>query len=122
VVYNSLVESRFISEPISAEFDVPPLLEKKPGCPDRFVWDDTRFAVVEKLAEWHDYERRGRMAQNMQPEHLRRARQSGSWGVGRDFYRVRTDSGRVFEIYYTRAPKDADRRGGSWVLYRELFP
>lgn len=122
MVYNALVESRFISEPITAEFDEPPLLEKKPGCPDRFVWDDTRFAIVEMLAEWHDYERRGRMAQNMQPAHVRRARQSGSWGVGRDFYRVRTDSGRVFEIYYTRAPKDADRRGGSWVLYRELFP
>ena len=121
-MYNFFVDTRFISEPISAEFDEPPLLEKKPGCPNRFFWGESRFEVVEMLAEWHDYERRGRMAKNMQPAHLRRARQSGSWGVGRDFYRVRTDSGRIFEMYYTRAPKDADRRAGSWVLYRELLP
>lgn len=115
------MESRFLSEPIDVGFDDEPLLEKKPGCPDRFTWEGETFEIVEMLAEWHDYRRRGRMARNMRPGHLSRAERTGSWGVGRDFYRVRTAQERVFEIYYDRAPKDSDRRKGSWVLYQELL-
>ena len=116
------METRFLSEPIAVAFDEPPLLEKKPGCPDRFVWNEQTFYITEKLAEWHDYRRRGRMAQNMRPERLTRAERRGSWGVGRDYYRVRTAQGRIFELYDDRAPKDVDRRKGSWVLYQELLP
>jgi len=111
---------RFISEPIQAQFDEPPVLKKRPGCPDGFVWRDETFTVSSKLKEWHDYGRRGRMAHNMRPAHLEAARRRGSWGVGRDYYRVRTAGGRVFELYYDRAPGDAGDRGGSWFLYREL--
>jgi len=117
-----VMETRFIGEPIQVEFDEAPLLEKKPGCPDRFVWGEQRFTVVEMLAEWHDYERRGRMSRNMQPAHLERARVKGSWGVGRDFYRVRTEGDRVFEIYFDRAPIDADRGSSGWTLRLERFP
>ncbi|MDX1688670.1 MAG: DUF6504 family protein [Candidatus Promineifilaceae bacterium] len=112
---------RFIGETIEVAFDRPPLLAKKPGCPDRFVWDGEQHEIVEKLAEWHDYGRRGRMARNMRPENLARAARRGSWGVGRDYYRVRTDADRVFELYYDRAPKDADDRHGRWILSRELI-
>lgn len=115
------METRFLSEPIAVQFDEPPLLEKKPGCPDRFVWNEQTFDIIEKLAEWHDYRRRGRMAQNMRPERLARAERKGSWGVGRDYFRVRTAQGRIFELYYDRSPKDVDRRKGSWVLYQELL-
>lgn len=115
------METRFLSEPLEVEFDEAPLLEKKPGCPDRFTWGEESFEIVELLAEWHDYRRRGRMAQNMRPERLARAERTGSWGVGRDFYRVRTEGGRIFEIYYDRSPKDVDRRKGYWVLYQELL-
>ena len=111
---------RFISEPITVQFDVPPALDKKPGCPDRFLWRDQTFHVARKLKEWHDYGRRGRMAHNMRPAHLQAARRRGSWGVGRDYYRVRTANDRVFELYYDRAPDNAGDRGGSWFLYREL--
>ena len=114
------MDSRFISEPITVEFEEAPLLEKKPGCPDRFVWQGETFHVAVKLSEWHDYRRRGRMAQNMRPERLARAARTGSWGVGRDYYRVRTNGERIFELYYDRAPQDADQRKGNWVLYREL--
>lgn len=113
-------EPRFIGEEILVEYDQPPLLEKKPGCPDRFIWQEKTFLVVEMLAEWHDYRRRGRMARNMQPAHAAIAEQRGSWGVGRDYFRVSTTGGRIFELYYDRAPKDADRRKGAWFLYREL--
>lgn len=112
---------RFIGEPIEAKFDRPPLLAKKPGCPDRFIWEEEEHDVVEKVAEWHDYGRRGRMARNMRPENLARAAKRGSWGVGRDYFRVRTARGRVFELYYDRAPKDAGDRHGRWILSRELI-
>ena len=123
-VYNGvmLTEPRFIGEEIEVDFDRPPMLEKKPGCPGRFTWGEETFEVVAMLYEWHDYRRKGRMARNMQPAHAAVAEQRGSWGVGRDYYRVRTDSGRIFELYYDRAPKDVNRRKGAWFLYRELPP
>ncbi len=113
--------SRFIGEEVAVEYDTPPMLEKRPGCPDRFTWEEEVFEIEAMLAEWHDYRRRGRMAQNMRDAHLDRAAQRGSWGVGRDFFRVRTAPGRVFELYYDRAPKSADDRKGNWFLYRELL-
>lgn len=115
------MNTRFISEPITVEFDKPPLLEKRPGCPDRIVWGEETFAIVEKLAEWHDYGRKGRMAMNMRPSNLSKAKKRGSWGVGRDYFRVRVASGRVFEIYYDRAPKGTSQRKGAWVLDREVL-
>jgi hypothetical protein len=111
---------RFIGEPIQVQFDRPPLLEKKPGCPDRFTWQGETYQIVEKLSEWHDYGRRGRMARNMRPEHASTAARRGSWGVGREYYRVRTHDGRVFDLYYDRAPKSVEDRKGSWHLYREM--
>lgn len=115
------MNTRFIGEPITAVFHTPPAMSKKPGCPDGFVWGEESFVVVRLLEEWVDYGRRGRMAQNMRPEHAARAAQHGSWGVGRFYFRVVTDNGRIFEFYYDRAPKDADDRSGAWFLTRELL-
>ena len=120
MVQSEMKPTRFISEVISVQFDDAPALMKKPGAPDRFDWRERTFHVGEKLKEWHDYGRRGRMAHNMRPAHLRAARRRGSWGVGRDYYRVRTTCGRVFDIYYDRAPKTAGWRHGQWILCREL--
>lgn len=117
---SSLTPLRFIGEPIEVSFDRPPALEKKPGCPDGFTWRGAAFRIIEKLSEWHDYARRGRMARNMKPEHLVVAAHRGSWGVGRDYFQVRTEGGRIFELYYDRAPKDAGRRKGAWFLVQEL--
>jgi hypothetical protein len=116
----SLKPLRFISEPVEVIFDDAPLLEKKPGCPDGFIWRGEQFRVVELLSEWHDYHRRGRMARNMRPEHAAVAETRGSWGVGQDYYRVRTGGNRIFDLYYDRSPKDADRRKGAWFLDREM--
>jgi hypothetical protein len=41
----------------------------------------------------------------------------GCWAV---LYRVRTDAGQVFDIYYDRAPQNIEDRKGSWFLYREV--
>jgi len=36
------------------------------------------------------------------------------------FFRVRVEDGRLLELYYDRAPKDAMDRKGSWFLRCEL--
>jgi len=112
--------ARFIGSPIEVEFDEPPQLSKSPDCPDRFLWQGETFEIVELLREWRDYDRRGRMAENMRPAHISVAAKRGSWGVGRFYFRVRVKGGRVFELYYDRAPIDADRREGGWFLTQEL--
>jgi hypothetical protein len=111
---------RFIAQEIEVEFDHPPALKKSPGCPARFVWDGERFEISRSLGEWTDFTRRGRMQSNMRPSNAAAASRRGSWGVGRFYFRVKTFSGRIFELYYDRAPKDAGDRKGSWFLYREL--
>jgi hypothetical protein len=111
---------RFISEKIEVCFDSPPLLEKKPGCPDGFSWRGISFIIVEILAEWHDYQRKGRMSKNMKPANAKIATAKGSWGVGQDYFRVRTNKQRIFDIYYDRAPQSVNHRKGAWFVYREL--
>ncbi len=116
----TLVPTRFIGETIDVTFDQPPLLEKKPPCPDRFTWQGKTVEIAAVISEWADYERRGRMARNMRPSHTAVASSRGSWGVGRFYFRVRTGDGCVFDLYYDREPKSADNRKGAWFLYREL--
>ena len=113
---------QFINEAIEPIFDNPPLLEKKPGCPDGFTWRGVDFRITALHKEWHDYQRRGRMARNMRPTHAATASMRGSWGVGQDYYRVDTDQGRLFDIYYDRAPKNVDKRKGNWFIFQELQP
>jgi hypothetical protein len=118
-------QTRFIGEPIEVEFDKPPLYSKMPPCPDRFVWQEASYTIVEVVQEWRDYGRRGRMSMNMRPANLAKAAKRGSWGVGRFYFRVRVadalGDGRVFDIYYDRAPKGQQQKEGSWHLYRELL-
>lgn len=111
---------RFIEEPVEVLYDNPPLLEKKPGPPDEIIWRGSSHRIVDVISEWHDYRRRGRMARNMRPEHAATARTRGSWGVGKDYYRVVTESGQIFDIYFDRAPKGVDKRKGAWFLFQEL--
>jgi hypothetical protein len=113
--------SRFIGEQIEAIHRQAPTFSKRPGPPDAFIWQGRTYPVAEVLKAWHNYARRGRMAQNMRQTHLRTARLRGSWGVGRDYYRVLTDSGEVYELYYDRAPKGADHPEGAWFLLRQIL-
>lgn len=115
------MKARFLGEPITVEFDTPPQFSKKPNCPARIIWRGEVLTVEEKLEEWQDFKRRGRMAQNMRSVHLAAAEKRGSWGVGRTYFRVSVADGRRFEIYYDRAPKDADNRGGGWFITQEFF-
>lgn len=112
----------FFDEEIQVFFDQPPAHEKTPVCPNGFSWRGECFRVKNVLAEWSSFERRGRMKNNMQPAHSLRAAVKGSWGVGRFFFRVQVEGGRVFDIYYDRAPGSADDRKGHWVLLSEREP
>lgn len=110
----------FVSEPIEVRHGKRRGFEKRPACPEAFEWRGEVHHIVRLLAEWQDHSRRGKMAHNMRPSHLEAASKKGSWGVGRHHFRVMTDSGRLFEIYYDRAPKDSARRKGVWYLFQEL--
>ena len=57
-------------------------LSPKATLPQSSYLGEDSWAIVSLLAEWRDYERRGRMAQNMRPEHAMRAAKRGSWGCG----------------------------------------
>jgi hypothetical protein len=98
---------RFFDKSIEVLFDVPPTLEKTPPCPDGFTWNERRYRVTEMLSQWTDFSRRGRMARNMRPSHAATASTRGSLGVGRFYFRVRVDSGQIFDLYYDRAPQGA---------------
>lgn len=111
----------FIHESIEIIFDKPQTYEKKPACPNGFIWNETTYRITENLEEWHDYARKGRMATNMQPVHAEAAAKKGSWGVGRFYFRIRVDAGQIFEIYYDRAPKGSKFRKGAWFLVAELI-
>lgn len=126
----------FLDEPIEVIFKTAPTLQKSPHCPDAFIWNEKTYNIIEKLSEWNDFTRRGKMARNMQPAHAAVASTRGSLNVGRFYFRVRaalSDSStvgqtkgtaeqttQIFDIYYDRAMKSVDDRKGQWVLYREL--
>ena len=111
---------KFINEPIEVHYDFPQIMDKRPECPQSFSWNCKLYVIVAMISEWHDYRRKGRRARNMQPQHLEVAKSRGSWGVGVFYFLVRTQSGEIYEIYYDRSPQDADRRKGSWFIYRQL--
>jgi Family of unknown function (DUF6504) len=110
----------FIGEEIEIHFDQKPARQKTPPCPDGFTWQGRHYQVMEKISEWHDFTRRGRMARNMRPAHAAVAAERGSLGVGRFYFLVRTNTGQIFDLYYDRAIKDVDDRLGHWFLYREM--
>jgi hypothetical protein len=112
---------RFISESIEVIFDKSPLVEKKPGPPDGFIWRNESYRLSEVLNQWQDFERRGSMAHNMRPSSMKKALRRGSYGVGRFYFRVRTESEQIFELYYDRVVKNVNERKGEWILFREIM-
>jgi hypothetical protein len=111
----------FYADEIEVRFDKEPTLDKKPGLPAAFTWRGHEYVIVELLEEWHDYRKRGKSKAFYEKERgsywVTRIQREGSWGVGRDYYRVRTESGEVFDIYYDRAPRGQTKKG-QWILSR----
>ena len=117
---DTLQPIHFYDDPIHVLFDTPPAREKSPDCPNGFIWNDVTYRVTEMLSAWSDFARRGKMARNMRPAHAVVAASRGSLNVGRFYFRVRVETGQVFDIYYDRAMKNVDERKGQWFIYREL--
>jgi hypothetical protein len=117
---NKFIPKHFIEESIDVIFGEEPLLEKSPKCPQGFIWRERKYRISKLLAEWRDYQRKGRTSRNMKPQHAAVARSRGSWGVGIFYFRVLVETGEIFDIYYDRAPKNVDSRKGFWFLYQEL--
>ncbi len=110
----------FYSDPITVKFEKEPLIEKKTGAPHAFTWREKTYVIVAVEGEWHDYLPRGKSEefyyQKRGDAPVMNPKKRGSWGVGTDYYRVRTDSGETFIIYYNRQPKG--QKKGEWVLIR----
>lgn len=115
-----LIPLHFLDQPIEVIFNTPPAREKAPDCPNGFIWETKTYRVTDMLSSWTDFKRRGRMAQNMRPAHAAVASTRGSLNVGRYYFRVKVDTGQIFDIYYDRAMKNVDDRKGQWFVYREL--
>ena len=113
------IPSHLIDEPIEVIFEIPPTYEKCPDCPNAFIWRGETYKIAKVISERQDNERRGRYSNNMKPAHIRMALRNGSWGVGRYCFCVQVEDGRIFEIYYDRAPKNAGDRKGHWFLKGE---
>jgi hypothetical protein len=118
---NSEKKAAYIGELITVGFEEPLLFTKKPNCPNEFSWRGNSFHVAEILSEWQDFSRKGKYSHNMKDIHLERAKVKGSLGVGRFYFRVRTDESRVFDIYYDRSIKSTFETSGFWVLFQELY-
>ncbi len=110
---------QFIDEPIEVTFKEAPVYEKRPDCPQTFTWRGETYTVERVLSEEQDFDRRGKSARNMEPAHLQSATKVGSWGVGRYSFCVTVTGGRIFEIYFDRAPQNAGDRKGHWFLKGE---
>ena len=111
---------QFIGHEITVRLPSGFSLEKKPPVPEAFEWQGNLHTVAEMLAMWHRYGKPEIRTQGGRPPYfVRSGRTQGSWGQGRAYYRVRTESGRLFDLYYDRAPK-GQRRAGAWFLWREL--
>ena len=114
--------SQFYSEEIETHFETELVIEKRTGLPEAFTWRGRRYRVVELLKEWHDYLPRGKTKSMYEKEKgsywVKAGKRHGSWGVGRDYYRVRTDTDEVFDIYYDRKPKGQKSKGGWWLWRR----
>jgi len=115
-----LKPAQFFDQPIEPIFDISPAREKSPECPSGFIWDSRAYRVIEMLSSWTDFSRRGKMARNMRPAHAAVASTRGSLNVGRFYFRIRVDTGQIFDIYYDRARKNVDDRKGQWFVYREM--
>jgi hypothetical protein len=114
---------RFVGEKIIPRFADPARLVKKPGPPASFAWRGETYRVTRVLFEWHDFGREPHWVGSWTrpPYAVRSGSSRGSWGVGRDYYRVETDRGLTCDIYYDRRPRGG-KREGEWVLFAFQAP
>jgi hypothetical protein len=116
----SHLRKKFIDEPIQIYFDQPQLYEKTPNCPTGFTWRGQLYQPLEMLSTWHDFRQHTEIKNNNKSELVKQSLPSGSWGVGKFYFIVRTQDNRLFEIYFDRNPQNVIDRKGHWFLLAEL--
>ena len=107
---------QFIDEKIDVHYDNEQIRTKTPECPDTILWRGNSYRVTALISQSQNFTRKGRYKRNMKSTHLNRADKKGSWGVGRFSFRVKVESGQIFDIYYDRAPENVSDRKGHWIL------
>ena len=108
--------NQFVCEEINVGFEKEFFLEKNPPCPNSIIWRGEKIIITEVISTWDDFSRKGKQARNMRDTHLERASKKGSWGVGRQYFKVKDMDDRILVIYFDRAPKDAVDKKGRWIL------
>ena len=106
----------FVCEEITAFFEKDFFLEKNPPCPCLIIWQEDKIRIQDLISSWNDFTRKGKQAKNMRLTHLERASIKGSWGVGRQYFKVKDENERILVIYFDRAPKNVTDKKGRWVL------
>ena len=94
-------------------FESEPVVRRRAGAPDAFLWEEDRIVIVETLRTWSE------AGQPWWRRRRWRNRRQHVSSLGRDYYRVRTAGGRIFDLYYDRR-LEGRTIGGKWILWREL--
>lgn len=81
----------FVSEPLQPEkesFDPLRMAQGEPGLPQKFRWREQEFMITEVLEQWKEYDdcKHG----------------SGEQYVRKHGYRLRTNQGSVWRVYFQR--------------------
>jgi len=94
---------KFISRAIEV------IRDEKTNDPVSFIWNDREYKITAIIAAWPDW---GFSAG---------APKRKSWRMRRhrNFYRVETAAGEVFELYHDRGLK---LEGGQWILHSRISP
>ncbi|MCL6450316.1 MAG: DUF6504 family protein [Acetobacteraceae bacterium] len=106
-------------EPIEVEFPPEAAAERRAGVPVAFKWRGRRFPITRVMREWQDHGRGPGFGGGRHPAFLRGGKPAGSWGSGRDYYRVLTETGEVFDIYCDQRARGRGREAG-WTLDRKI--
>lgn len=103
-------------DPIEVGFASEGAAGKVSGRPSSFKWRGREHRIVRVLRQWYDaggLPRRRDFGGRQAPFFGGAARRAG-----RDWYRVLTESGEIFEIYHDRRP--GGKKEDAWILGKKL--
>ena len=100
-------ETHFIGEEVEVEMAGDPVLE-----PALIRWAGREYRVAEMLTRWFDYGFGPVLS--AQPKWWQRRH--------RNYYRVRTEDGYVFELYFDRGANRKHPERRKWILVKSVGP
>ncbi len=100
------MSEEFVSEsitPVAGAFDAAGMTRGEPGLPDRFVWREKEYAVVDVLEAWKES---GPCRSGGHEMYLRK-----------HWFKIRTDDGLEMTVYFERQPRTKRQSKKRWWLY-----